>query len=90
MNRAEFIEAISRKKIIAAKDVARTLDAYETIVAEELMKGNKIGLMGFGTYECVDRNEKKCRNPHTGEVVKVPARKVPVLRLSKTFKAKFK
>ena len=77
MNKTELVAAIAKKTELSKKDAEKALKAFTDVVAEELKKGEKIQLVGFGTFEVSERAAREGRNPQTGETVKIAARVVP-------------
>ncbi len=86
MNKAELVAAIADKTELAKKDVEAALKAFTEVVAEELKKGEKIQLVGFGTFEVSERAERVGRNPQTGAEMKIPASKAPKFKAGKALK----
>jgi DNA-binding protein HU-beta len=86
MNRAELIVALEAKAGVAKKDAEKVLKAFTEVVAEELKKGEKIQLVGFGTFEVSERPAREGRNPHTGETIKIAACKAPKFKAGKALK----
>ena len=77
MNKAELVAAIADKAELSKKDADAALKAFTDVVAEELRKGEKIQLVGFGTFEVSERAARTGRNPQTGEEMTIPASKAP-------------
>lgn len=77
MNKIELVNAISIKADCTKKDAAKYLDAVVETITETLAKGEKISLVGFGSFEVVDREARTGRNPQTGETIEIPASKAP-------------
>ena len=73
MNKTELIAAVADKAGITKKDAERIVNATVDTIIQNLSKGEKVQLSGFGTFEVRERAERKGRNPKTGEVVSVPA-----------------
>ncbi len=86
MNRAELVAAIAEKTELSKKDVEKALKAFTEVVAAELKKGEKIQLVGFGTFEVSERAEREGRNPQTGETMKIKASKTPKFKAGKALK----
>lgn len=86
MNRTELIAAIAEKTELSKKDAEKALRAFTDIVAEELKKGGKIQLVGFGTFETIERAAREGRNPHTGEAMPIGASKAPKFKAGKPLK----
>ena len=76
MNKGELVEAIAKDAKLAKKDAAAALDAVLTSVQKTLKKGNKVTLIGFGTFQVVKRAARMGVNPATGEKIKIKAKKV--------------
>lgn len=77
MNKAELVAAMAEKTELSKKDAEKALKAFTEVVSEELQKGNKIQLVGFGTFEVSERAAREGRNPQTGETMKIAASKAP-------------
>lgn len=86
MNKTELIAAISEKTELSKKDSEKALKAFIEVVTEELKKGEKIQLVGFGTFEVSDRAARDGRNPQTGEIMPIPASKAPKFKAGKALK----
>ncbi len=86
MTKAELINAIREKIGLTKAESARVVDATIESITEALKKGDRITLVGFGTFSVVKRNARKGRNPKTGEIIKIPATKVPKFTPGKTLK----
>ena len=86
MTKAEFVEAIAKKAEISKKDAEAAVKAYTEVVTEALKKGDKITLVGFGTYEVGTRSARTGRNPQTGETIKIKAAKTPKFKAGKALK----
>ncbi|MCM1157405.1 MAG: HU family DNA-binding protein [Bacteroidales bacterium] len=86
MNKTELVAAIADKTELSKKDAEKALKAFTDVVAEELTKGDKIQLVGFGTFEVVERPAREGRNPKTGETMKIAASKAPKFKAGKALK----
>lgn len=86
MNKSELVKAISEKTEASKKDTEASLNAFIEVVTDELKKGEKIQLVGFGTFETRKRAERKGKNPQTGEELVIPACIAPVFKPGKTLK----
>ena len=86
MNKTELINAIAEKAELSKKDADKALKAFVDVVAEELKKGEKIQLVGFGTFEVSERAAREGRNPQTGETMKIAASKTPKFKAGKALK----
>ena len=86
MNKTELIAAIAEKSELTKKDAEKALKAFTDVVAEELKKGEKIQVVGFGTFEVSERAAREGRNPQTGETMKIEASKTPKFKAGKALK----
>ena len=86
MNKSELIAAIAAKTGDTKKDAEATLNAFINVVTEALVKGDKVQLVGFGSFEVRKRAARKGRNPQTKEEIKIPASKAPVFKAGKALK----
>lgn len=86
MNKTELVEAIAAKSELSKKDAENALKALTDTVAEQLAKGDKIALVGFGTFEVVEKKAREGRNPSTGETIKIAACKAPKFKAGKALK----
>ena len=86
MNKTELVAAIAKKTELSKKDAEKALKAFTDVVAEELKKGEKIQLVGFGTFEVSERAAREGRNPSTGATMKIPASKAPKFKAGKALK----
>ncbi|BCZ44041.1 transcriptional regulator [Clostridium gelidum] len=88
MNKAELITSMAEKSKLTKKDAELALKALIESVEESLEKGEKVQLVGFGTFETRARAAREGRNPRTKEVINIPATTVPVFKAGKEFKDK--
>ena len=87
MNKAELVDAVAEKTEFTKKDVEVTLNAFLATVEESLVKGEKVQLIGFGTFETRERKARQGRNPRKPEeVIKIAASKAPVFKAGKALK----
>ena len=86
MNKTELIAAIAEQAELSKKDAEKALKAFVDIVGEELKKGEKVQLVGFGTFEVSERPERMGRNPQTGDVMIIAASKTPKFKAGKALK----
>ena len=86
MNKAELVAAMAEKAELSKKDAEAALKAFTDVVAEELKKGEKIQLVGFGTFEVSERAERTGRNPQSGKEMVIPASKAPKFKAGKALK----
>ena len=83
MNKTELVAAISEKTELTKKDSEKALKALIDVVAEELKKGEKVQLVGFGTFEVSERAARTGKNPQTGAEIKIAACKAPKFKAGK-------
>ena len=86
MNKTEFIAAIAEEAGLSKTDAAKAVKAFTDVVVEEMKKGEKIQLVGFGTFETSERAAREGRNPSTGETMKIEACKAPKFKAGKALK----
>ena len=86
MNKAELVVALSTKTGASKKASEASLNALVEIISTTLKKGDKVQLVGFGTFETRKRAARKGRNPQTGAEIKIPASKSPVFKAGKALK----
>ena len=86
MNKAELIAAMAEKAELSKKDSEKALKAFIDVVTDELVKGEKIQLVGFGTFEVSERPAREGRNPQTGETMEIKASKAPKFKAGKAVK----
>lgn len=86
MNKTELIEAVASKAEITKKDAERAINAFTNVVADALVDGDRVQIIGFGTFEVAERAARQGRNPKTGETVQIAASKAPKFKPSGTLK----
>ncbi|QOV20178.1 HU family DNA-binding protein [Blautia liquoris] len=86
MNKTELVAAIAEQTQLSKKDAEAALKAFTDVVADELKKGGKVQLVGFGTFEVSERGEREGRNPQTGETMIIKASKSPKFKAGKALK----
>lgn len=86
MTKAELVSQMAEKAGIKKAAAAKALDAFVEGVVESLKKGDKVTLVGFGTFSIAKRKARKGRNPRTGKEIKIPAKSVPKFTPGKAFK----
>ena len=86
MNKAELIAAMAAKTGETKKAAEASVDAVVAVIKETLVKGDKVQLVGFGSFEVRKRAARKGRNPQTKEEIKIPASKAPVFKAGKQLK----
>lgn len=86
MNKTELIAAVAEKAEISKKDAEKAMKAFTDVISEELVKGEKIQIVGFGTFEVTERAARDGRNPKTGEIMTIAASKTPKFKAGKALK----
>ena len=86
MNKTELVAAMADKAGLTKKDAEAALKAFTDTVAEELKKGEKIALVGFGTFEVSERAAREGRNPQTGATMTIASSKAPKFKAGKALK----
>ena len=86
MNKSDLIAAIAAKTGDTKKGAEATVNAFVDVITESLAKGEKVQLVGFGSFEVRKRAARKGRNPQTKEEIKIPASKAPVFKAGKALK----
>ena len=86
MNKTELIAAVAEQAEISKKDSEKALKAFIDVVTEQLEKGDKVQLVGFGTFEVSERAAREGRNPQTGKTMKIAACKAPKFKAGKALK----
>ena len=86
MNKEELITEIAKKAKVSKKDANEILSATIDTIQKSIKKGNKVTLVGFGTFDLRQRKARTGRNPQTGATLKIAAKKVPVFSAGKAFK----
>ncbi len=76
MNKAELIDAIALKSGLTKADSKRALDAFISATTDSLKEGNRVALIGFGSFSVAERSARTGRNPQTGKEINIPAKKV--------------
>ena len=86
MNKTELVAAVAEQADISKKDAEKALKAFVDVVTEEMKKGEKVQLVGFGTFEVSERAAREGRNPQTGKTMKIEACKAPKFKAGKALK----
>lgn len=86
MNKTEVVEQMSKASGLSKSDTEKALSAFTGTVSKALKKGDKLVLVGFGTFSISKRKARTGRNPQTGATIKIAARKVPKFSAGKTLK----
>lgn len=86
MTKAELINAVAEKSELTKKDAEKALNAVVSSITDALADGDKVQIVGFGTFEVRERSAKEAINPRTKEKIKVPAKKAPAFKAGKALK----
>lgn len=86
MNKAELVAAVAEQAGLNKTEAAKAIDAFTAVVTDELKKGEKVQLVGFGTFEVTKRAAREGRNPQTGATMKIAASKAPKFSAGKKLK----
>ena len=89
MNKTNLIAKMAEKADLNKKQAEAALNAFVDTVSEALLAGEKVQLMGFGTFEVKERAARTGRKPSTGETIEIPAKKTPSFKAGKGFKDQF-
>ncbi len=90
MNKSELVDLVAEKTEMSKKDSEKAVKAVLDSITDGLVKGDKVQLVGFGTFEVRSRKEREGRNPATGEKIKIKALKVPAFKPGKALKEQVK
>ena len=88
MNKAEFVEKISKKMSVTKSSAEHFVDAAVEIIQETVAKGDEVKIVGFGTFDQSLRQKRNGRNPKTGQPITIPASRVPRFRPGKDFRSR--
>ena len=86
MNRSELVAKIAEKSELSKKDAEKAVAAFIESVTEALVSGDKVQLVGFGSFEVRRREERACRDPRTGNAITIPASNSPAFKAGKALK----
>ena len=86
MNKTELIAAVAEKSGMSKKDAEKALAAVVDTLTDAMVKGDKVQLVGFGSFESKTREARMGRNPKTKETIEIPATRVPVFKAGKALK----
>ena len=86
MTKTEVVAAVAAKSELSKKDAEKAVNAFIDAVSETLKSGDKVQLVGFGTFEVRERAEREGKNPATGEAIHIAATKVPAFKAGKALK----
>ncbi len=90
MNKSELVSSVADKAGVSKKETEKVVNAVFESITEALDKGDKVQVIGFGSFEVRSRKAREGRNPSTGEMIKIPATRVPVFKPGKALKEKVK
>ncbi len=86
MNKTDLVSEVASKAGMTKKDAEQVINAFFAVVQDALKGGDKVQLIGFGTFETRDRKARKGRNPQTGAEINIPASRVPAFKAGKALK----
>jgi len=86
MNKNDLVAKVAEKSGLTKKDAERVIDAVISSITEAVADGDKVQLVGFGSFEVRERAARTGRNPQTGAQINIPAAKAPVFKAGKAFK----
>ena len=86
MNKTELVAAVAESAGLTKKDAERVINATVDAITASLVKGEKVQISGFGSFEIKERDARIGRNPHTKEAIEIPATRVPAFKASKALK----
>ena len=86
MNKTELIQGVAEKSGLTKKDSEKAVNAILQSIMDAVSAGDKVQLIGFGTFESRERAAREGRNPSTGDIINIPATKVPAFKAGKAFK----
>ena len=86
MNKTELVSAVAERADLTKKEAERVINILFNTIEDTLAQGEKVQLVGFGTFEVRDREARKGRNPQTGEEIEIPATRVPAFKAGKALK----
>ncbi len=86
MTKTELIGALAERAGVTKTQAKKVLDAFWEVVSEALKKGEEVNIPGMGKFYLSERSERKGRNPRTGEVITIPARKLPAFKVGSELK----
>jgi DNA-binding protein HU-beta len=86
LNKVDLVAGVAEKAGITKRDAERAVNAFCEAVEEALARGERVSLVGFGTFEVRSRQARQGRNPQTGQTIEIPAGRVPVFKAGKSLK----
>lgn len=90
MNKADLVEKIANQTGLTKKTSREAVDAITSVIADSLVRGEKVTLVGFGTFQVMERKARKGVNPQTRESIQIPAKKVPKFKPGRGLREKVK
>jgi len=90
MNKAELVEEVAGKVGLTKKETNNVVDAITSAITDSLARNERVTLVGFGTFQVMERKARKGVNPQTRETIQIPAKKVPKFRPGKGLREKVK
>jgi len=90
MNKAELVEEVAGKAGLTKKDANNVINAMTSAITDSLVREEKVTLVGFGTFQVVERKARRGVNPQTGKTIEIPAKKVPKFKPGKELREKVK
>jgi len=90
VNKSELVSKVADSAQVSKKDAEKVVNAVFENISDALEQEDKVQIIGFGTFEVRNRKEREGRNPSTGEMIKIPATKVPVFKPGKALKERVK
>jgi len=90
MNKAELVENVASQTGLTKKTSREAVGAMTSVVTDALARGEKVTLVGFGTFQVMERKTRTGRNPQTGQSIQIPARKAPKLRPGKGLRGRIR
>lgn len=86
MNKADLVNLVAARTELTKTDVSQAIDAAIETIIDSVVEGNKVSILGFGSFEPRERSARQGLNPKTGEKIKIPAKRVPAFTAGKMFK----
>jgi len=83
MNKAELVEEVTNQTGVTKRASREAVDAMTSVISDTLARGEKVTLVGFGTFQVMKRKARRGRNPRTGETIEIPTKKVPKFKPGK-------
>ncbi len=82
----DIVRIVAEESGLSKKNISAVIDSFISAISDAISRGDRVQLTGFGSFEAKTRNARMGRNPHTGDEVTIPARKVPAFNPGKTLK----